>query len=85
MTTSRSLRYMILWNSRMPGRHRREPPPKAVRTHATRGIVVPALVLASLGSAAGVTAVQSAGSHANAGAHPSAESLARQSNTPWIW
>jgi hypothetical protein len=85
METHRSLGYMIMWTSRPHGKHRREPPPGMARTHATRGIVVPALVIASLGGAAATLAGQNAGTHANANAHQSLQALAPSSNLPWIW
>jgi hypothetical protein len=85
MKTHRSLRYMIVWTGRSPGRHRREPPQAAVRTQATRGIVVPVLVVASLGTAVGVSAVQAAGSHVSPSAHPAAASVSPRSDHPWIW
>lgn len=85
MRTHRSLPYMIVWNGRSPGKHRREPPQGVARTKARRGIVVPALVLASLGAAAGVSSAQSAGDQVHASAHPSAESAATQSKLIWIW
>jgi hypothetical protein len=85
MKTHRSLRYMIVWTGRSPGRHRREPPPVIARTQAARGIVVPALVLASLGAAAGVAAAQSAGDHVHASAHTSAVSASPDSGRPWIY
>jgi hypothetical protein len=85
METHRSLRYMIMWTSRPHGKHRREPQPGVARTHATRGIVVPALVIASLGGAAATIAGQSAGDHANANAHQSTQALAPAPNRPWIY
>jgi hypothetical protein len=84
MKSHRSLRYMIVWTGRSPGRHRREPQPGVARTQATRGIVVPALVLASLGAAAGIAAGQSAGNQVHATAHPAAQSQV-SSNHPWIY
>jgi hypothetical protein len=85
METHRSLRYMIMWTSRPHGKHRREPQPGMARTQATRGIVVPALVIASLGGSAAAIAGQSAGSHVNANAHQTTQALAPSSNRPWIW
>lgn len=71
MRTHRSFRYTITRTGRSVGRHRREPSGGTARLQATRGIVVPALVLASLGGAA-------AASHAIEGqAHPTAG--------PWIY
>jgi len=55
------------------------------RTQATRGIVVPALVIASLGGAAVTVAGQSAGDHVNVNAHQSAQALAPSPNRPWIY
>jgi hypothetical protein len=85
MKSHRSLRYTIMWTARPPGRHRREPAPGVARTQATRGIVVPALVLASLGAAAGVVAGQSAGGNVHATAHQSAMSVAPTLNTVWTY
>ena len=85
MKSNRSLRYTIMWTARPPGRLRREPPPGVARTHATRGIVVPALVLASLGAAAGVVAGQSAGSGVQVTAHQSATGVTPTPNTVWTY
>jgi len=85
METHRSLRHVIMWTSRSHGKHRREPPPGMARTQATRGIVVPALVIASLGGAAVTVAGQSAGDHVNVNAHQSAQALAPSPNRPWIY
>jgi hypothetical protein len=72
--------------ARPVGRHRREPPPGAARIKATRGIAVPALVLASIGGAAAVAA----GHGTAAPAHTSSHALAASSsieiaNRPWIY
>jgi hypothetical protein len=80
-----SLRHMIMWSGRSPGKHRREPRPGVARTQATRGIVVPALVVASLGAAAGVAAAQSAGDHVSAGTHPSEATIVANAGRPWIY
>jgi hypothetical protein len=85
METHRSLRYMIMWTSRPHGKHRREPTPGVARTQATRGIVVPALVLASLGGAAATVAGQAATDHAHANAHQSTEALVPAPGRPWIY
>lgn len=85
METHRSLRYMIMWTSRPHGKHCREPQPGVARTQATRGIIVPALVIASLGGAAATVAGQTAGDHAHANAHQSAQALAPAPNRPWIY
>ena len=85
METHRSLGYMIMWTSRPHGKHCREPQPGVARTQATRGIIVPALVIASLGGAAATVAGQSAGDHAHANAHQSAQALAPAPNRPWIY
>jgi hypothetical protein len=85
METHRSLRYMIMWSTRPHGKHRREPPPGVARTQATRGIVIPALVIASLGGAAATVAGQTAGDHAQTNAHAATQALAPSSNRPWIY
>lgn len=80
------LRHRPILIARPVGRHRREPPSGMARKQATRGIVVPALVLASIGGAAAVAA-----GHGTAGAaHPSSHALAESSsitisNRPWIY
>jgi hypothetical protein len=84
MKTPRSLPCTIVWTGRSPGKHRRQRPQGAAWTNTGRRIVVPALVLASLG-AVGASAAHSAGDHAHASAHPSAERLAAESADPWIW
>jgi hypothetical protein len=85
METHRSLGYMIMWTNRPHGKHRREPSPGVVRTQATRGIVVPALVIASLGGAVATVAGHSAGGHVSGNAHQSAEALTPAPNRPWIY
>jgi hypothetical protein len=81
------LRYKPLLVARPVGRHRREPPPGAARVQATRGIVVPALVLASLGGAASVAAGHGIAGTAHASAHQVAESpsVVNVANRPWIY
>lgn len=85
METHRSLRYMIMWTSRPHGKHRREPAPGVARTQATRGIIVPALVIASLGGATAAIAGHSAGDHAQSNAHHATEALTPSPNRPWIY
>ena len=85
METHRSLGYMIMWTNRPHGKHRREPSPGVVRTQATRRIVVPALVIASLGGAAATVAGQSAAGPVHGNAHQSAQALVPAPNRPWIY
>ena len=51
MDTRGSLRYVIMRTSGPAGSARGQRPPRASRAQATRGILVPALVLASIGTA----------------------------------
>jgi len=85
METHRSLLDMIMWPSRPHGKHRREPAPGVARTQATRGIVVPALVIASLGGAAATVAGVSAGGSVHANAHQSTQALVPAPGRPWIY
>jgi hypothetical protein len=85
METHRSLGYMIMWTNRPHGKHRREPSPGVVRTQATRRIVVPALVIASLGGAVATVAGQSAAGPVHGNAHQSAQALVPAPNRPWIY
>jgi hypothetical protein len=85
MKSHGTLRHKPLLVARPVGRHRREPPPGAARVQATRGIVVPALVLASLGGAAALAAGHGTAGPAHASTHQLAESPVRISDSPWIY
>ena len=75
MKTHRSLRYVIRRISGSAGAARREPPAGAARAHTARGILVPALVLASLGAAVAASPGY-IGSHVQAGTRQAAGSHA---------
>ncbi len=75
MKTHRSLRYVIRRISGSAGAARRESPEGTARAHTARGILVPALALASLGAA--LTASPGhIGSHVQASTHRTAGSHA---------
>jgi hypothetical protein len=80
------LRHRPILIARPVGRHRREPPPGAARIKATRGIAVPALVLASIGGAAAVAAGHGTTGPAHTSSHALAESSSITiSNRPWAY
>lgn len=76
MKTHRWLSHVIMRTSGSVDSGPREPSTGAVRAWATRGILVPALVLGSLGVAASASPGHGSTGHVQASAHQPADSLA---------
>ncbi len=76
MKTHRPLRYVISRASGAAGAARRATPAGTARAQATRGILVPALVLASLGAVVAAWPDHHIGSHVQAGTRQAAPSHA---------
>jgi hypothetical protein len=93
MRTYRSLWHVILRTGRSAGNARREPSAGTVRARATRGILVPALVLGSLGATAAASPGDGSTSHVYASAYqPAALSAGADSmsscttvTSPWMY
>jgi hypothetical protein len=96
MKTHRWLRHVIMRTSGSVGSAPREPSTGTVRAWATRGILVLALVMGSLGAAASALPGHGSADHVQASAHQPAASLAlsadavsissgHPSRLPWMY
>jgi hypothetical protein len=81
MNKDRSLRRVIMRTGGPVRSARREPSVRTIRSQAMRGILVPALVLASLGA----TAAASPGHGTSGHVHASAKRSCKIDNRPWIY
>ena len=91
MNKHRSLRRVIMRTGGPVRSARREPSVRTVRSQAMRGILVPALVLASLGATAAASPGHATSGHVQASAKKSCKTDSRPwiyaavDNRPWIY
>ena len=81
MNKHRSLRRVIMRTGGPVRSARREPSVRTVRSQAMRGILIPALVLASLGATAAASPAHGTSDHIQA----SAKRSCKTDNRPWIY
>ena len=84
MKTHRPSRYVIMRTGGAVRNARRAPWARAVRAQATRGILVPALMLISLGAGAAASPGHGINGHVHASAHQPAHGLALRANADAI-
>jgi len=84
MKTHKPLRYVVMRTVGSVRNARRVPSARTVRAQATRGILIPALMLVSLGTGAAASAGHGVGGHVHVSAHQPAHSLAHRANTDSI-